>query len=104
MSKQHPIEEELETERKKLEEEINVEIGRVVRAYRKYHNITSDDLAYSLGISYSQMMNIERGTTTTNYQTILQLNCLIGKDFELALANAKAKMDLFLKKYHLDDV
>ncbi|GAE34999.1 helix-turn-helix domain-containing protein [Halalkalibacter akibai] len=104
MSKQRPIEEEVEKERKKLEEEINIEIGRVVRAYRKYHNITSDDLAYSLGISYSQMMNIERGTTTTNYQTILQLNCLIGKDFEIALENAKSKMNHFLKKNHLYDV
>lgn len=104
MSKRDSIEQEMERERKELQVAINKEIGRIVQAYRKYNNISSVDLAYNLRISRSHLGKIERGAVTTNFQTLLQLNCLIGKELDFALEHAKSDLDLFMKKHNLYDL
>ncbi|WP_136445970.1 helix-turn-helix domain-containing protein, partial [Alkalihalobacillus alcalophilus] len=58
-----PEEEDAE-KMKLLKEQLNKEVGNIIRALRKVADITQDELAYQLKISERYLVKIENGDAT----------------------------------------
>lgn len=46
---------------KQVEESLNLEVGKRLRHYRKVADLSMEDVAEKLGITYQQLQKIERG-------------------------------------------
>ncbi|WP_227938688.1 helix-turn-helix domain-containing protein [Alkalihalobacillus deserti] len=103
MNRRDNIEKEIEQERKVLQEEIDKEVGKIVRALRKQNNFSRVDLAYKVGISLAHMGKIERGEVTMSHQISLYFSSLFGSAYDRALANPKSEIEDFLRKHEFYD-
>lgn len=51
-----------------------IEVGKRIRHFRKFHSLTSEELARSAGISQSMISQIERGLVSPSLETLWKLS------------------------------
>ena len=60
--------------------DVDTEIGRLVRKRRRERNMTLDDLARTLGLSYQQVHKYENGTNRISGGTLFKIAAIFGCD------------------------
>lgn len=54
------------------------EYGSRIRAIRQQQGVRQEDMAAALGVSRTQVSNIERGTTDTSVTRLIQIAAVLG--------------------------
>ncbi|WP_413378034.1 helix-turn-helix domain-containing protein [Alkalihalobacillus sp. 1P02AB] len=96
-------EEEDAKKMKLLKEQLNKEVGNIIRALRKVDDISQDELAYQLKISERYLVKIENGDATMNFQTYLLIRNYFGKEsFEKEMSHIDQELVKLIKQQNED--
>ena len=60
-------------------------VGMIVRKFRKLKRMTIQDLAFEVGIEYTQLSRIERGVISTSFYQLYMISRALEIDLELLM-------------------
>lgn len=75
------------------------QIGKSIRALRREHNMTQDDLAEKLHLTRQAISNYENGKSTPDIELLIQIAELYGTDLDLLITGTSKKPASDSKKH-----